>query len=127
MPAATGRGRQVRQGLVQVAEGDGFGEVTVHAGFEAALAVAFHGVGRQRDDRQAAAGAVLSGADAGGRLEAVHAGHLQVHQHGVERLAAENGHGFCAVGDHHGGRAEFADQGGRQPLEDRVVLGDEHP
>ena len=32
--------------------------------------------------------ALLAGADRGGRLEAVHLGHLHVHQHQVERLPA---------------------------------------
>ena len=57
-PVAAG---QIRQGLVQVVESDGFGEVAVHAGFEAALAVALHGVGRQRDDRQTACGVRVAG------------------------------------------------------------------
>ena len=57
-------------------------------GRQAALAVALHGVGRQGDDRDVPAGRRSRRADGGGRLEAVHLGHLHVHQDQVERLAA---------------------------------------
>src|SRR6478735_1733317 len=60
---------------------DWLAHVVVHAGREARLAVAGHRVGGEADDpdrplRPAAA-------DPTGRLEAVHLGHLDVHQHDV--------------------------------------------
>ena len=60
---------------------------------QASLAIALHGVSRQRDDRQppaVAAGRTPSFSHsriALRRLEPTHLGHLQVHQHDVERRA----------------------------------------
>jgi hypothetical protein len=56
-------------------EADGFGEVIVHAGGEAAFAVADHGAGGHGDDD--AGGALLGlleAADLAGGFEAVHSG-----------------------------------------------------
>src|ERR1019366_6765799 len=60
---------------------DRFGEVAIHAGVHAALVVALHGVRGHGDDGLVPAGAALTLADRGGGFEAVHLGHLYVHQH----------------------------------------------
>ena len=64
---------------------DRLGDVAVEAGGQAALAVPLHGVGGQGDDREVRPRAPLGLPDRGGRLEAVHLGHLHVHQDQVER------------------------------------------
>ena len=65
---------------------DRLGQIAVHAGGEAALAIAAHRVRGHGDDPHARRGALLARADAGGRFEAAHLRHLHVHQHDVERL-----------------------------------------
>ena len=59
--------------------------VVVHARVQAGLAVGGHGVGRHGDDGQGLAGPARRGWRAW-LLEAVHFGHLQVHQHQVKRV-----------------------------------------
>ena len=63
------------------------------------LAVALHGVGGQRDDRDRRRRAGER-ADAAGGGQAVHARHLDVHDHEVEAAAADRGQRRLAVGDH---------------------------
>ena len=74
-----------------VAEGlgrDRLGDVVVHPGGEARLAVALHGVGGHRDDpRPGRAGPAAP--DPAGRLEAVELRHLDVHQDDVVVAALE--------------------------------------
>ena len=83
------RRAQRRDGCVQFVRLDRLGDVAVHAGRQAALAVALHGVGGHGDDRACAGPSPASRrADRGRRLEAVHLRHLHVHQHQVERLLA---------------------------------------
>ena len=60
-------------------------EVAVHAGLQAALAVALHRVRGQRDDRHVRAGRALALADGRRGLEAAHDRHLHVHDDDVER------------------------------------------
>ena len=66
--------------------------------------------------------------DRGGRLESVHLGHLHVHQHGIERLPDPGRPTrLAAVPDHHNLMAPLLQQADRQPLIDRVVLGQQEP
>ena len=81
--------------LPQVGDVDGLGHVVVAAGVEAALAVAGHGVGRQGDDRGRPA--VLPKPFGG--LDAVHVGHLDVHQNDLVRPPCRQGmDGLVAAG-----------------------------
>ena len=90
------------EGGLEVGLADRLGEIAVEAGGQAALAIALHGVGRQRDDRHVAAAFSLALANRPERLEAVHLGHLQVHQDDVEAGCLERGEGRAAVrGDDH--------------------------
>ena len=59
------------------------GQIGIHAGREAALLLALHGIGRDRDDRRARARAALGlgGADLARQLVAVHARHVDVGEH----------------------------------------------
>ena len=76
------------------------GEIGIHALSKTPFLVSFHCMRRHRDDGQAAEAEppdLLAG------LETVHAGHLPVHQHGVEAAVVAHAlHRHQAVlGDHH--------------------------
>ncbi len=59
-------------------------------------------------------------------LEAVHFGHLHVHEHQVEHIRFERFDGLAAVvGDGHA-VASFFEQAGGEPLVHNVVLGDQN-
>jgi hypothetical protein len=111
-----GREREARQGAGECLGRDGLREIAVHAGGETALFVALHRVSGQGDDGDAAAcaGGVGVGAargrglgppadralprpDRARGLEAIHLGHLHVHQHDVERAGVERGQRGPAV------------------------------
>ena len=66
--------------------------------------------------------ACLRCADGGGGLEAVHLGHLHVHQHQVERLLLQGGQRLLAVVGHDHRVAVLLQQADGQPLVDGVVL-----
>ena len=107
---------------------EGLGDVVVHARFQAALPVAFHGMGGHRDDGDVAARLLLTRAQETGGLETVHLGHLNVHEDEVEGHPSgfgplPGGHGLLAVaGD--GDRVPLLLQDAHgQPLVDGVVLG----
>ena len=83
------RGRVIVAGMVdqdldQVRGMYGLGQVAVHAGLQAALPVALHGVGGHGDDRGMGHACRFPFADHGGGLEAAHHRHLHVHQDDVE-------------------------------------------
>ena len=90
---AAGRARQVACGAQwhsqplqhrqQVHRIDRLGQVVPGAGLDALLAVALHGLGGDRHQRQVAAARQL--ADLLHRRHAVHLGHHDVHQHDVDR------------------------------------------
>ncbi len=101
---------------------DRLGDIAVHARLQAALPIALDGVGSHRDDRDVPACPPLSLADAGRRLEAIHLGHLHVHQDQVEGLLLPGGEGLLAIaGDVHRVPA-LLQEDGRQRLVDEVVL-----
>ena len=77
------------QRLGELLRADRLGEVVVHPGGEARLAVLDHGVRRHRDD--AGAGLCRPRAQISARgVETVHLGHLHVHQHDVVGLPLES-------------------------------------
>ena len=84
-----GRRRRLAEpldGRDQVVDVDRLRQIAVHAGCQAAVAVALHRVRGQRDDRQMRRAPWLSRSRiALRRLEPAHLRHLQVHQHDVER------------------------------------------
>ena len=126
-PATDGHG-QALQDLEELLGPERLGDVAVHARRQAAFPVALQGVGGHGDDRGMGAGARLAGPDRGGRLEPVHLRHLHVHQHGIERRAVVQGvERLAAVADDHDLMAPFLQQADRQPLVDRVVLGQQEP
>src|SRR5262249_2110234 len=73
-------------GADELVDADRLRDVALHAGFEARLAVAVHGVRGHRDDpRPPLQGHLLH--DRTRCLEAVHFGHLHVHEHEIVRLS----------------------------------------
>lgn len=82
------------QGGFEFVQSNGLGDVVVHAGLEANVAVPLHGVGGHRDDPDA--GALR--AQAAGGFVAVHLGHLAVHEDDVVGLAFEGFEDLKAVG-----------------------------
>ena len=63
---------------------DGLGKVRIHTGGETGFAVPLHRVRGHGDDRRVTRRAVLAATNFRSRFEAAHAGHLQIHQHGIE-------------------------------------------
>jgi len=63
---------------------NGFGDIAVHSGGQAAFAVSLHGVSGNSNDGNVRAGSQFPFADASGSLQAVHFRHLDVHQDDVE-------------------------------------------
>jgi hypothetical protein len=102
------------------------GDVVVHAGLEALLAVALHGARGHRDDRDAAGAARLALADLARRLVAVHPRHLAVHQHGVVAAARAGRERLLAVLGELDAEAQLLEDLGRDLLVDLVVLGHQH-
>jgi len=107
----------------QVAGADRLRQVGVHAGLQALLAIAGHRQrreGHESDARQALR--LLAPADLCGGLEAAHVGHVNVHEHQVERLALEQGQRFHAVVRNGHPVPAFLQHGHRQLLVHEVVL-----
>jgi len=99
------------------------GEVVVHAGREALLAILLHGAGGEGQDGDVTVRPHLGRADRTGRLEAVHLGHLTVHEDEIVGCALEGLDGFPAVAheiDPVPGLLEHPDG---HALAHRVVLG----
>ena len=108
---------------------DGLGHVVVHSGVQAALAFFHRRVGGHGDDRELRKARIR--ADLGRRLEAVHFGHLEIHQNDVvrrrERDALEHPDGLpSVVGDRDPGPDALEKLDG-DLLVDEVVLGQQDP
>ncbi len=119
-----GRGELALDAGGDVAEFDRLGDVVVHAGGEAGVAIALEGVGGEGDDAGLALGGEV-GADLAGGLEAVHLGHLEVHENEVVGAAFEGAEGFEAVGDSVGAVAEAFEEAEGDLLVNEVVFDDE--
>ena len=78
----------------ELSEVEGFGEVVVHAGGEAAFAVAEEGIGGEGDDGRLGG----AGADGGSGGEAVHLRHLAVHENEVVGISFGEGYGGGTFG-----------------------------
>ena len=109
------RRRPARYRLAQPAEGQRLGEIVVHARGQAALGLAFQGIGGESDNRRAPALPTrpLLGADLTGELEAVHVGHMDVGQHQGVFLRTPTVQGLDAVArrvERHAQNFELADQ-----------------
>ena len=100
---------------------DGLGDVVVHAGVEAALAITLHRVGGHGDDDDVAIGR-LAAADLFGGLVAVHHGHLAIHENEVVAIGGDHVDGFFSVGGEFDGKAEALEHARGDELIDGVVF-----
>src|SRR5581483_3716664 len=104
--AGAGGGEGVLDDVEQIARVNGLGYVAVHAHREESLTVARHGMGSHGDNRDVRTVGFLA---ANGRcsFDAIHDGHLNVHQDEIEGLALESFEGLGAIAGHHDGVAFF--------------------
>ena len=107
---------------------DGLGQVVLHARIQAALAVAFHGVGGHGDDGQVVEPGFLADGSGGG--QAIHFGHLDVHQHQV--VVVGRGrlyfcHGIMAVDGGLDLYAGFFQKGQGHGAVELYVIDQQHP
>ena len=124
--AASAAAADPRQRRGQRRRLDRLGQVVVHAGGEAFLAVAGHGVGGQRHDRHPPRRPGQR-PDRPRRREAVEHRHLHVHQHDVVAAAGRRRDRGAAVGDRLHAVPAGMQEGADQILVGGVVLGEQHP
>ena len=103
---------------------DGFGEVVVHAGGEAAFSFACHGAGREGDDRNVCVG-VVEGTDLACGFKAIHDGHQKIHQDKIEGSGFASEDGGCALLSGCHGRASTFQEATNYGSVDGVVFDDE--
>src|SRR5262249_47069225 len=101
------------------------GDISVHAGLQAALAVAAHRAGRDGHDGHSAC-AVLESRDLLDGFEAVHLRHVDIHENEVPLLQSEQVDRDATVLGQTRLVAVFLEQARRDPAGDRVVLADEN-
>lgn len=106
--------------LLQGISAEGFGNKIVHSAFEAALAVAGHGMGGHGDDGNGGKEEIF--ADTAGRFHAIHAGHLDIHKDERIRFGLECVEGFGSVGGGVNREAELAKPCGGDLGIDRIIL-----
>jgi hypothetical protein len=70
--------------LVQFLWPNRFAEIAIHSARHAFLSIPFHGVRRQSDHGLVESAAFLFFSNYGCRLEPIHLGHLDIHQHKVK-------------------------------------------
>jgi len=92
------RGDHFQDGRREIWRPDRLADVVVHAGRQAFLLVAFHGMGGHGDDRDVASRHLLALANGRARLQSVHVRHFDIHQHEVEDGLLQKGQGLPAVG-----------------------------
>src|SRR5574343_882044 len=116
-------GQPLEQGGVEQFGVDRLGDVVVHTGFQAGLAVFVEGIGSHGQDR--CCQAVGQSADQAGGSQAIEYRHLHVHQDGVVVVGANQlGGGTAVVGDIDD-QADVVEQFDGNLLVDRIVLGDQ--
>jgi hypothetical protein len=97
-------------------------DVTVHAGAETPVAVSCECVGGHCNYGQMRTGEFFAGTYFGYRFEAVHDGHLDIHQDDVEYLFLQNGERGAAIGGELDGVACPLEQTHREFLIDGIVF-----
>ena len=117
-PAFEGRGERLRRHRLR--------DVVVQAGRETPLAVALHGIGRQGDDGDATGCASFLGADRARGLEAIHVGHLAIHEHQIVDGVIESRDGLPAIRDHVDVMSGLLQQAHGDLLIHPIVLGDQN-
>ena len=110
-------------GRYQFISVDRLGDISVHACSKASLTVALHGVGSHGEDRGVTIGRALNLADAASGCDAIHLGHLDVHEHEVEASLFHHGDGLLAVVGDKDRVATFLKQAFRNRLVNTIVFG----
>jgi len=118
-------GGEVSEERIELGGAEGFGEIAIHAAGEVALAIALHGVGGDGVDGQVCAGVLLLLADGEGGFNAVHVGHLDIHEDAVEDLGFEEFEDLETTGGKGCAMASLFEQAQGELLVDEVVFGDE--
>ena len=117
---------ELRQNTAEVGEANRLGDVIVHPGGQALLAVAVHRVGRHRDDRRPRLGA-FSVSDHCRCCISVHLRHLTIHEHRCILSAAGHLDRGAPVVSDVDRVPKLLQHTSYRELVDLVVLGDEHP
>jgi hypothetical protein len=104
---------------------DGFGDVVVHSGFDAAVSVFRQGVGSHGYDAGLAVRREFL-AYPSGRVKAVQLGHLYVHKNYVVGLSAQGFQHLKTVGGEVGPVSEAVQHGQGNLLVHEVVFGQQH-
>jgi hypothetical protein len=116
------------EGFHERLDADGFADVIVHAGFEAAFAGATDGVCGHGDDMDVwlrCRMLLFATADFACGFEAVEEGQLTIHEDDVIGDVAEGLKNLTSGGDGFGLESEAIEEGDRDALIDGVVFGDE--
>ncbi len=103
---------------------NGFGEVSIHPRLQAALPIAFHGMGGKGHDGRVNARMIFVFANLSGCFEPIHFGHLHVHQHHIIGLRFERFHCQQTILNNFCGVTPFFEQAPNEPLIYRVVFSD---
>lgn len=101
---------------------DRFGQIVIHAGANAALAIALHGVSGEGYYR-GPLGGTFRGSNSRGGLKAIHFRHLAVHKNKIELAAAGGGDRFNTIANHFYVGVEALQDVASDFLIDEVVLG----
>ena len=106
---------------------EGLAEKIRHPRGHALLLIALEGIRRQGNDRNARRlRAHLAFADGAGRLEAVHDGHLAIHEHDIEGLARDGVDGLATISDAFDHAAHTFQEIARDLLIDETVFDEQH-
>ena len=107
--------------------GEWLGEIVVHPCGQTPVAIALHGVGGQGDDRDACRLLLpFPFADGGCGGEAIHDGHLAVHEHDAIGMCGGEGAGLPAIFRAVYVVTEQFEQPHRDLAVDRIVFDQEH-
>ena len=107
--------------------GERLGEIVIHSGGQAPVAIALHGVSRQRDDWSSRrVPLLLPLANIGRRRKPIHDGHLAVHEDDAIGLCGGVVAGLAAVFHAVHVVAEQLEQPARHLTVDRIILNQEH-
>ena len=103
---------------------DGLGQIVIHPLADQALPLAWNGMGGDRDDRRG--GVEGLAADRLGCADAVHDGHLDIHEDDVKRLALGLFDRLLAVLAHHHLAHHLLEHGGNQLEVGGIVIYRQH-
>ena len=113
-------------GLLQFIQTHRLADVVVHARRQTAFAITLHGIGGKRADGRPAS-APLTASNDGCRLEAIHIGHLAIHQHQIVFPFLQSLHSLASIDHRVGSQPEFLEQPQRDPLVDFVIFSQQYP